>query len=83
MERGVNIVGVVQKDAAGSEFIGLPVFEDFDAVSHPFDAILITDLLKPHETCAAMVARFGADRVLVPDLLRIRMRQKGESANES
>jgi DNA-binding MarR family transcriptional regulator len=79
MERGVNIVGVVQKGAAGSEFIGLPVFEDFDAVSHPFDAVLITDLLKSRETCDTAVARFGVDRVLVPDLLRIRMRQKGES----
>src|SRR5690348_7025449 len=28
MEHGVRIVGVVQKDAAGRQFIGLPVFED-------------------------------------------------------
>ena len=31
------------------EFIGLPVFENFDAVSGPFDAVLITDVLKPRE----------------------------------
>jgi hypothetical protein len=41
---------------------------------------LITDLLRPHETCDAAVARFGVERVLVPDLLRIRMLQKNESA---
>jgi len=34
-------------------------------------------VLGPRETCEAAIARFGADRVLVPDLLRIRMRQKG------
>src|SRR5262249_27590676 len=80
MERGIKIAGVVQKSASKPEFIGLPVFEDFDAVSNPFDAVLITDLLMPRETCDAAVARFGIERVLVPDLLRIRMLQKSEAA---
>ena len=80
MERGIKIAGVVQRKAEKPEFIGFPVFEDFDAVSNPFDAILITDVLKPHETCEAAIARFGAERVLVPDLLRVRMRQKNGSA---
>jgi DNA-binding MarR family transcriptional regulator len=80
MEHGIKIAGVVQNGAAKPEFIGLPVFENYDAVSNPFDAVLITDLLRPHETCDAAVARFGVERVLVPDLLRIRMLQKNESA---
>jgi len=80
MEHGIKIAGVVQKSAPKPEFIGLPVFEDFDAVSNPFDAVLITDLLEPSETCATAVAHFGIERVLVPDLLRIRMLQKSESA---
>ena len=80
IEHGIKIAGVVQKSAAKPEFIGLPVFEDFDSVSNPFDAVLITDVLRPRETCDAAVARFGIERVLVPDLLRIRMRQKDESA---
>jgi DNA-binding MarR family transcriptional regulator len=79
-EHGIKIAGVVQNGAAKPEFIGLPVFENYDAVSNPFDAVLITDLLRPHETCDAAVARFGVERVLVPDLLRIRMLQKNESA---
>jgi len=29
------------------QFIGLPVFEDFDAVTGPFDAVLISDVLGP------------------------------------
>lgn len=80
MEHGIKIAGVVQKNAAKSEFIGLPVFENYEAVSSPFDAVLITDVIKPRETCEAAIARFGAERVLVPDLLRVRMRQKNESA---
>jgi DNA-binding MarR family transcriptional regulator len=76
MERGIHIAGVVQKGAAKPEFIGLPVFENYDAVSAPFDAVLIADLLKPREACDDAVARFGIERVLVPDLLRVRMRQK-------
>lgn len=79
MEYGIKIAGVVQKGASKLEFIGLPVFEEFEAVSSPFDAVLITDVLKPRETCEAALARFGAERVLVPDLLRVRMQQKSES----
>lgn len=80
MEHGIKITGVVQKRAMKGEFIGLPVFEDFDTVTRPFDAVLITDVLQPGETCAAAVARFGVGSVLVPELLRIRIRQKSESA---
>jgi DNA-binding MarR family transcriptional regulator len=78
MEHGIKIVGVVHEDAVKAQFIGLPVFENLDAVTDPFDAVLITDALKPRETCEAVLARFGVDRVLVPNLLRIRMRQKRE-----
>ena len=80
MERGVKITGVVQKNAAKPEFIGLPVFENYDSVSRSFDAVLIADMIKPRETCEAAVARFGIERVLVPDLLRVRMRQKNGPA---
>ncbi|HET9717986.1 MAG TPA: winged helix-turn-helix transcriptional regulator [Pseudolabrys sp.] len=80
IERGITIVGVVEQGAGIEEFIGLPVFEDFDAVAVPFDAVLVTDLFKPRETCEAAIARFGADRVLVPDLLRVRMLRRSEVA---
>ena len=79
MEHGLEIAGVVQQKATKPDFIGLPVFEDFDAVSNSFDAVLITDVFNPRNTFEAAVARFGIERVLVPDLLRIRMRQNSES----
>ena len=80
MERSIKIVGVVQKDAAKPEFIGLPAFDGFDAVTKAFDAVLVTDLLKPRETTEAAIARFGMEHVLVPELLRVRMQQKNGTA---
>jgi DNA-binding MarR family transcriptional regulator len=80
MEHGIEIVGVVQDGASQHQFIGFPVFANFDAVSNPFDAVLVTDLTTARETCDAAVARFGAERVLVPELLRIGMRRRSEVA---
>ncbi len=74
MEHGIEIIGVVQRGAANGPLVGLPVFPTYEAVSKPFDAVLITDLTNARETCEAAVARFGVARVLVPDLLRIRMK---------
>jgi DNA-binding MarR family transcriptional regulator len=80
IEHGIVIVGVVQDGATKRQFIGLPVFADFESVPQPFDAVLITDLTIPRETCDAAVTRFGAERVLVPELLRLRMWHRSEAA---
>jgi DNA-binding MarR family transcriptional regulator len=80
MEHGTEIVGVVQDGAPKRQFIGLPVFADFESVSEPFDAVLITDLTTARATCDAAVARFGAERVLLPQLLRLRMRNRSGAA---
>jgi len=77
LEQGVEIVGLVQSDARESRFIGIPIFEDFEAVSCPFDALIVTDVTNVRETCAAAVARFGTQRVLVPELLRVRIDRRG------
>jgi len=81
IEHDVEIVGVVQP-GANDRFIGLRVFPSFDAVSKPFDAVLVTDLSNAHETCEAAIGRFGAARVLVPELLRIRM-VRADAASET
>jgi DNA-binding MarR family transcriptional regulator len=75
VEHAIEIIAVVQPNAPASRFIGVPVFPDFDAVSKPFDAVLVTALNGSHEICEAAVVRFGARRVLVPELLRIRMKE--------
>jgi DNA-binding MarR family transcriptional regulator len=80
IEQAISIVGLVQANASQSQFVGLPVFTNFDAVSEPFDSVLITDVSDARKTCEAAVARFGIDRVLVPELLRVRIRQEGGAA---
>lgn len=80
MEHPVRIVGVVQKDALSDHFIGLSVFPNFEAVSESFDCVLITDVTNARATCEAAVAQFGVHRVLVPELLRVRIRQQGGAA---
>ena len=79
IEQGIGIVGVVQAEAGQDQFVGLPVFANFDDVTEAFDAVLITDLTKAQEACDVALARFGATRVLVPDLLRIRIKRPNEA----
>ena len=80
IEQSVTIVGVVQAGASQRQFVGLPLFESFDAVSKPFDAVLITDVSNARQACETAVASFGIDRVLVPELLRVRIRQESGAA---
>jgi DNA-binding MarR family transcriptional regulator len=80
IEHGIEIVGVVQEGASKRQFIGLPVFADFDSVAERFDAVLITDLTSAQATCDAAIARFGGERVLVPDLLRLRTKPRSGAA---
>lgn len=80
MEQGITIIGLLQDRAGQERFIGLPVFADYDSVTGAFDAVLITDAVNARATCEAAVAKFGHDRVLVPDLLRVRIRLEGGAA---
>jgi DNA-binding MarR family transcriptional regulator len=79
IEHGIEMIGVVQQGATKQQFIGLAVFADFESVAEPFDAVLVTDLTTARETYDAAVARIGAERVLVPELLRLRMRPRSEA----
>jgi DNA-binding MarR family transcriptional regulator len=80
MEQNIAIVGLVQPDALHDRFIGLPIFPDFDSVDRSFDALLITDVNNARTTSEAAIVRFGIQRVLVPELLRVRIRQEGGAA---
>jgi len=80
MEHQIEVVGVVQHGADKRQFVGVPVFADFDLVDKAFDSILITSVADAHAVSEAAVARYGSERVLVPDLLRVRMKQSTEAA---
>ncbi len=73
----VEIVGIVDAKAAGERFAGLPVWADFNATD-AFDAVLVTDLQSAQATAEAAVAELGEARVLIPALLRVRLRRLSE-----
>jgi DNA-binding MarR family transcriptional regulator len=76
MEQGVAVAGLVDAETEAPQFIGVPVFRNVDAVEVPFDAVLITDLRNSRSSCEAAIERLGIERVLVPELLRVRIRQQ-------
>jgi DNA-binding MarR family transcriptional regulator len=81
LESGVGIVAVVDPSANAARFIGLAVVPSFDDLPEPCDAVLLTDLKDPVKTLAQARAHFGAERVLVPDLLTGRIRNiRGRAA---
>ena len=79
IEQAVKITGLVQLDAQGSTFFGAPIFSDFDSVDVPFDALIVTDMTNAAGSCEAAIARFGVERVLVPQLLRVRIGRLAEA----
>ncbi len=78
LEHEIEIVGLVNSSASSERFVGLPVSSSFEAVAKPFDAVVITDLLGARDACEAAVARYGVQRVLMPELLRASIGQSQE-----
>ena len=72
VESAVKIAVVVDAVSTRTSFVGIPVATSFDAIADEVDAVVVTDLKTTAETIEAAQARFGADRVLVPALLRPR-----------
>jgi DNA-binding MarR family transcriptional regulator len=71
-ESRVTIVGVIDRDAAVTTFMGAPVVRTFGAIPGAVDAVVVTDLRAARETFDAAVAHFGRERVLSPTLLGVR-----------
>ncbi|MCF8475413.1 MAG: winged helix-turn-helix domain-containing protein [Pseudolabrys sp.] len=80
LEQSIEIVGLVQSNFTQAQFIGIPVFQDFDAITNAFDAVLITDLTDAYRACEQAVARFDLDRVLIPRMLRVRFPHEVKAA---
>ena len=70
-DSGVEIVGIV--DPAGGRFLGMTAHTNFSTLDMAFDAVMVTDLAATPKTAAESIRRFGAERVLVPRLLRGRI----------
>jgi len=59
-------------------FVGVPVAKAFDDLPDSVDAVLVTDSRTTRATAAAAVERFGADRVLIPQLLARAIAKRGD-----
>lgn len=81
LESGVEIVAIVDPTAGPSRLVGLDVVASYDVVGTAFDAVFVTDLRSARETCEAAVARFGRDRVFIPDILRVRIDEQREAVS--
>jgi DNA-binding MarR family transcriptional regulator len=69
IESGVSILAVIDGNAAPSPFSGKDVLPNYESLSVPFDAVIVTDVRNPRELFDEAVLLFGADRVLAPRLL--------------
>jgi DNA-binding MarR family transcriptional regulator len=80
LEQGIAIVAVIDGKAAADKFVGAPVVKSLAMVPGDCDALLVTDLQATREFVAALADQIGAERVLVPALLGIRLNRQTESA---
>jgi DNA-binding MarR family transcriptional regulator len=76
----ISIVAVVDPDETATRFIGVNVVPSYDAVGEPFDAVVVTHLMRARSAFDHAVAMFGAEKVLAPDLLGLRPSQKNGAA---
>lgn len=69
-ETDVEIVAIVDEKTTLERFAGIPIVRNYAAVADLIDGLIVTDLSSTQATISAAVARFGAERVLVPSLLQ-------------
>jgi DNA-binding MarR family transcriptional regulator len=69
-ETAVEIVAIVDGKTALERFAGIPIARSYDVVAHLIDGLIVTDLGSTQATINAAIARFGAERVVVPSLLQ-------------
>lgn len=78
LEQGIAIVAVIDVKSANDKFVGTPVVKSLASVADGCDAVLVTDLQATREFVSALADEIGAERVLVPALLGIRLNRQTE-----
>jgi DNA-binding MarR family transcriptional regulator len=74
-ETGTKIVAVIDPQATQKEFVGVAVASSADEISEPIECFVVTDFKTAHKTAQAAIERFGKDRVLIPNLLGVRIHE--------
>ncbi|MGP8124010.1 MAG: winged helix-turn-helix transcriptional regulator [Xanthobacteraceae bacterium] len=73
VEAGVSVVAVVDPRSEVSKFVGIDVVKSFAEAAESFDAVVITDVTRARQSFDAAVEACGAERVLAPELLGLRL----------
>jgi DNA-binding MarR family transcriptional regulator len=79
-ENEISIIAVVDRAYERPTFAGVAVAQDLMALSSSIDAALITDTVATEESFNAAVRALGADRVLVPELLKPALSHMADSS---
>jgi DNA-binding MarR family transcriptional regulator len=75
LESGVKIVAMIDPNAAaGESYYSLPIVRRIDDLTPKPPANKVTDLLRPRESSIEAIEVLGESRVLIPRLLRVRLR---------
>jgi DNA-binding MarR family transcriptional regulator len=69
LDLDITIAAVVDFQSKADRFVGVPVKKSFDFIDGSVDAVLVTGINAEREAIAAAVKQYGAERVLVPNLL--------------
>lgn len=80
LESGIEIVAVLDPNATEAKYLGLPVIRALSDAPKPFDAVVVTELRLVQKTYETVAAEVGADRVLAPKLLGLRIASSNGAA---
>jgi hypothetical protein len=72
----ISIVAIVDPDETSGRFIGIKVVSSYDEVAEPFDAVVVTHLIRAKAAFDHAIDTFGTERVLAPDLLGLQLSSK-------
>jgi hypothetical protein len=79
LETGVEIIVIVDARSNLATFAGLSVVGSYDGLESIIHAVIVTELKTPQEAYANAVERFGANRVLVPAMLGVKIEINAET----
>jgi hypothetical protein len=80
VEAGVTVVAIVDPRSEIARFVGVEVRKTYADVSGLFDAVIVTDVARAQASFDAAVEACGAECVLAPALLGLRLPKGTEDA---
>jgi DNA-binding MarR family transcriptional regulator len=80
VEAGATVVAIVDPESESRRFVGVDVFAAYSDVKDGFDAVIVTDVAHAQASYDLAVRAVGADQVLVPNLLGLRLLDTREHA---